>query len=439
MTSAHPRELSDKHRLRGEISVGTRGGLRLESDNSGMARAFKELTGNITKLNDPHFVAARGLWVMMVKENDRWIAINSRDEQKIRSYHALLTTRKTANTLNISVQATTLTQERVKMAEYAYGILGETHPKELVDAAQLHCQQKLKRQAPTVIAALQLFYAKQEKRQLSEFTMRDYQRLVKHLSAEFPTQHLGELTAADLNRFIEQPTYLAGKRSRYIYVKAFIQFCAGKHNHHCNGQPWLSPHLLQWQPPKVEAKEITVYTYAEIVELLKIAQRTHVLPYFIFRLFSLMRTEEMKRFIAIHPTVNSHPLISLEAKRISITNQIFKKRSDTNHRGRFYNHIHPTFMAWLEYFQLHQLSLNCGEDRYHALRQAVSTDKRNTLRHTAITYHCLAFKNPMQTAYIAGNSVGIIQNHYLNMNVPESDALKLYELTPTKASQLGIL
>ncbi len=84
MTSAHPRELSDKHCLRGEIRVGSRGCLRLQSDNSGMARAFKELTGNITKLNEPHFVADRGLWVMMVKENDRWIAINSLDEQKIR-------------------------------------------------------------------------------------------------------------------------------------------------------------------------------------------------------------------------------------------------------------------------------------------------------------------------------------------------------------------
>ena len=72
MTSSHPREHADKHRLRGEIRVGTRGCLRLQSDNSGMARAFKELTGNITKLNDPHFVAERGLWVMMVKENDRW-------------------------------------------------------------------------------------------------------------------------------------------------------------------------------------------------------------------------------------------------------------------------------------------------------------------------------------------------------------------------------
>lgn len=107
-----------------------------------MARAFKELTGNITKLNEPRFAADRGLWVMMVKENDRWIAINSRDEQKIRDYHALLSTSRTANTLNISVQPTTLSQERVKMAEYAYGILGDSQPKEIVDAAQLLCQQK---------------------------------------------------------------------------------------------------------------------------------------------------------------------------------------------------------------------------------------------------------------------------------------------------------
>ena len=58
-----------------------------------MARAFKEITGNITKLNEPYFAEQRGLWVMMVKENDRWIAINSRDEVKIRDYHKLLSTR----------------------------------------------------------------------------------------------------------------------------------------------------------------------------------------------------------------------------------------------------------------------------------------------------------------------------------------------------------
>ena len=86
-----------------------------------------------------------------------------------------------------------------------------------------------------------------------------------------------------------------------------------------------------------------MYRFDQIVALLKEASKNGVLPYFIFRLFSLMRTEEMKRFTEIHPSVKDHPLISLEAKRISITNQIFKKRSDTNHRGRFYNEIQPAF------------------------------------------------------------------------------------------------
>lgn len=406
-----------------------------------MARAFKEITGNITKLNDPYFAEQRGLWVMMVKENDRWIAINSRDEGKIRDYHALLATRRTASTLNISVQATTLSQERVKMAEYAYGILGEAQPKEIVDAAQLLCQQKLKEQTPLVTEATALFLAKQEKRQLSEFTMRDYRRIVKQLNEEFPTQRLSELTSADLTRFIEQSNHLVGKRSRYIYVKAFIQFCSGKHNSHCNGTAWVSPLILQWQQPKSEAKDIAVYRYEQVIELLKAAKSRGVLPYFIFRLFSMMRTEEMKRFTRIHPTVKDHPLISIAAKRISITNQIFKKRSDNNHRGRFLNDIHPTFLAWLEHFAITGESIECTDEMAQMIKVSIGVpvETRNLLRHTAITYHCLAFKNPMQTAYIAGNSVGIVQNHYLNMNVPEGDALNLYDLTPQRAKDLGIL
>lgn len=441
MRSAYPQWLADKEQLRGPSWVGNRGCLLLQSDNHGMARAFKDITGNITKLNDPHFAQDRGLWVMMVKENNRWIAINSRDEVKIRDYHALLATRRTAQSLNVTVQATTLSQEKVKMAEYAYGILGEAQPKEIVDAAQLLCQRKIREKAPTVREAAKLFIEKQLKRQLSAFTMRDYRRLVKHLTAEFPTQRLGDLTSADLHRFIEQPTHIVGKRSRYIYVKAFVQFCAGKHNPHCNGTPWMSPLILQWQLPKTEAKEVSVYSYEQIVELLKAAKGKKVLPYFVFRLFSLMRTEEMKRFVAIHSKVDGHPLISAEAKRLSITNVIFKKRSDTNHRGRFYNNLHPTFLAWLDYFRSRGSSIECSDEIAQQVKESIGIrrDVRNLLRHTAITYHCLAFRNPLQTAFIAGNSVGIIQNHYLNMNVPEADALKLYELTPEAAEKLGIL
>ena len=73
-----------------------------------MAREFKAITGKITKLNEPHFVDHRGLWVMMVKENERWIAINSRDEEIIKKYHHQLQAQHSASHFNVKVQATSL-------------------------------------------------------------------------------------------------------------------------------------------------------------------------------------------------------------------------------------------------------------------------------------------------------------------------------------------
>ena len=149
----------------------------------------------------------------------------------------------------------------------------------------------------------------------------------------------------------------------------------------------------------------------------------------------------MIRFTDIHQHVKNHPFINLEGKRIVFGPEIFKKRSRSEHRGRFYANLHPTFLAWLHYFADNDQSIWCSVNMEREIRQQVEgkeTD-RNLLRHTAITYHCLAFKNPLQTAFIAGNSAGVIQNHYLNMNVPESDALKLYEFTPEKAKEMGIL
>jgi hypothetical protein len=145
--------------------------------------------------------------------------------------------------------------------------------------------------------------------------------------------------------------------------------------------------------------------------------------------------------IEIQDKIKNHPLISIENERITFNAQVYKKRSRGEHRGRFYNKVHPTFLSWLKKFSDEDASLNISEWMERAIRRTIKQEgeDRNLLRHTAITYHCIAFRNPLQTAYIAGNSVGIIQNHYLNMNIPEEDALKLYQLTPEVAKHLGIV
>ena len=166
----------------------------------------------------------------MVKENDQWIGLCSRNEEKIKAYHRQLETQQTAQNLNLTVQATTLTQERVKMAEYAFGILGQTPAQEIVQAVQFFNDHKAKQQTPTISEAADLFYDRQSKRELSEFTLRDYRRLVTNLKLTFGTKRVAELTASDVTQFIEAVPYPAGKRARFIYLRAFLQFCSGKGN-----------------------------------------------------------------------------------------------------------------------------------------------------------------------------------------------------------------
>ncbi len=410
-----------------------------------MAREFKQITGTITKINAPYFAEKRNVWVMMVKTNENWVAINSRDEVKIKQYHQLLEQQKTALNLNLKVQATTLEGNWLKAAEYSAGMIRQAKiedPHEMMNAVASHIKViNDTRNVPTVEVACDLFIAKQFKRQLSHYTEKDYRRLVRELKDRFGKRLVSELTSTELTAFIEELEHPVSQRARYIYLKAFMSFCGGKLNPHCEGVAWVKPGLLQWEAPKTDMHEIQVYSYEQIIQLLKRASEKKVLPYFIFRLYGMCRFDEMFRLIEIQAKIKNHPLISLEHERITFNAEVYKKRSRGEHRGRFYNKVHPTFIAWLKKFSDEDASLNISEWMERAIRRTIKQDgdDRNLLRHTAITYHCIAFRNPLQTAYIAGNSVSIIQNHYLNMNLPEEDALKLYQLTPDVAKSLGIV
>jgi hypothetical protein len=410
-----------------------------------MAREFKQITGTITKINAPYYAEKRGLWVMMVKSNNSWVAINSRDEVKIKEYYALLEQQKSALNLNLKVQATTLEGNWLKAAEYSAGMIQQAKiadPHEMMNAVATHIKViNETKNIPTVETACDLFITKQLKRQLSHYTEKDYRRLVRELKARFGKRLVSELTSTELTAFIEELEHPVSQRARYIYLKAFMSFCGGKLNPHCEGVAWVKPGLLQWEAPKTDMHEIQVYSYDQIIQLLKRASEKKVLPYFIFRLFGMCRFDEMFRMIEIQDKIKNHPLISIENERITFSAQVYKKRSRGEHRGRFYNKVHPTFLAWLKKFSDEDASLNISEWMERAIRRTIKQEgeDRNLLRHTAITYHCIAFRNPLQTAYIAGNSVGIIQNHYLNMNIPEQDALKLYQLTPEVAKSLGIV
>jgi len=160
-----------------------------------MAREFKQITGTITKINVPYYAEKRGLWVMMVKSNNNWVAINSRDEAKIKEYHALLEQQRSALNLNLKVQATTLEGNWLKAAEYSAGMIQQAKiadPHEMMNAVATHIKViNETKNIPTVETACDLFITKQLKRQLSHYTEKDYRRLVRELKNRFGSSRMG--------------------------------------------------------------------------------------------------------------------------------------------------------------------------------------------------------------------------------------------------------
>ena len=116
---------------------------------------------------------------------------------------------------------------------------------------------------------------------------------------------------------------------------------------------WLESIPLCWEAPKTETHEIVSYNFQEVVQLLKMANANGALGFYVMRLFSMMRTHEYERFVNLGggDTVQTNRFIDLPNNRITINNFVYRKRGNSENRGRYYNDIHPTFRLWLEYFK----------------------------------------------------------------------------------------
>lgn len=410
-----------------------------------MGKQLRNFEGRIDAVSQPRFAADRKVWVLMVKENGKWIAVVSRSEEKIKAHYDLIEAKRVAQTINTSVQATSLSASKVRTAEYAYSLL-EKHSVEdqaLVKAAELFAKQQPVLGSPLLSDCSSKFLLKQKKRNLSSATYNDYTYLLKELCEDFDGKRIGEITPTMWTAFIEKRKHPVTQRARFIYLKSFLNFCAGKNNPEATEQKWIDRVPLYWEMPKTEVQEIVSYSFDEVVDLLKRAKTNGSLGFFVMRLFSMMRTHEYRRFMELGgQTVGTNRFIDVENGRITINNFVYRKRGQSENRGRYYNELPSAFKEWLEYFKAEDIHLSIKPKVVTKMLKKSKNPKdrsHNILRHTAITFHALKFSDPLRTSYIAGNSVGIITNHYLNMNVPKADAESFYDLTPSKAKELGIL
>ena len=351
----------------------------------------------------------------------------------------------------LQVAPTNLPTFRLRQAETAFHLLdnaGLASPHEegsarvLVQAVQKLIEAYAKVGKPiTVAEAYELFLVKQGTRRLSPKTIKDYKRFVGPFVAAQNGNPLSNVTPADCQKFIfAQPSDVARFKC-YGYLYAFLNFCKGDNNPNFDpnkDKPWIHANPINFEKPVYSPKDVHSYSLAEIKGILKLAKKRGSLGYIVFRLFSLARFDETNRFAALGGTQwKENPYIDLTHNQIHFNAQVYLKRSSGEERGRYIK-IHPTFRKWIEYLAKQKIGFGYIRQDDEVSRKAAEgkfgrgTGFVNMLRHTAITMHVRAFKDPMTTAKMAGTSVSVIEKNYMNMNVSEADALGLYELTPNK-------
>lgn len=304
-----------------------------------------------------------------------------------------------------------------------------------------------KSQAPLLVDCIDTFLAvkreRMDKGRLRKPTFNELKRILKSgatsLANSFPDRRVTQVSAKDLENLINGKESDSQRHKSRTVFNNFYEYASGKHNQ----TAWLDKNPIR-NIPKIDVQQGAVcsYSFAEIVKLLTAARKEKQLAYFVFRLFTLARREETLKLIKIGGT-NIAANKYIGDRNITFTKEMVKTKKEQLKGGRRVP-IDATLQEWLTYFKKKKIPLWFRPKRDVKVREAI-TEKigdgfANIVRHTAITFHAKRYRNTDKTAQLAGHTILMLWDRYYNYDgVTETEARKLYQLSPQVARKLGIL
>lgn len=411
-----------------------------------MPRAKKTYNGAISDVADPTKHAAG--YRVRFRHNGVWTASYRTTKKDAETLHKELSDRAAVAAVNLNMAPTWMNQEQVKNAEMAYrtlingNLVNQSDPtsyQAIIKAAEKIVQAMDQREEPIAIrSAYELFKKKQATRGLAASTLRDYDRFLDPFIEKVkPTTDVRTISGQACKDYITSHQD-AARFKCHGYMVAFFKFCAGKNNPYIlPGDPaWIKASPVNFEKQGYTPKNIHSYTLAEIKTLLVAAKKSGALGYILFRLYSMVRYEELLRFQKDGIRFDKHPAIDLKNLKIHLSGSVFRKRSKKAARGRHIP-IDPCFRVWINYCIRHKLRFNYDRVPDQEARRAVKnkwgTKFKNMLRHTAITMRVKRNdedETAMVIAAAAGTSTAVIETNYLNLSISPKDAKRFYKLSP---------
>ena len=188
--------------------------------------------------------------------------------------------------------------------------------------------------------------------------------------------------------------------------------------------PTDHPGISRVSKPSMSAPEVEVFTSAEMKKILEQAG-PKIIPAVVIGAFAGVRSEEIKRL--------DWSCVNLQEGHIEI------KARDSKTKVRRLIPISDNLRQWLLPLAkpsgpvLPFVTLN---NQFQKLaRKAHVPWKRNGLRHSYISHRVAATNNVPQVAYEAGNSVAVVQRHYLKV-VTARQAAEWFSIVPNGSTDI---
>lgn len=281
------------------------------------------------------------------------------------------------------------------------------------------------RNAPPVADIIKEFVAEREKLNQRDRNLADVRQRLNVFARTFGPRKLAEITVEELADWLRDPTWSARSQIHYRRRVSMLYDCGIKRR-------WCEVNTAALlDNPETEDKDIECFTIEECARLLENAEDAGCLPLVVLSLFAGLRRSEVARL--------QWENVNLPERTITVGSKTAKKRS------RRVIAINDTAAAWLA---------TCAQPKGPVVTVAKQTLdqrikdmaakaglkqwKQNGLRHCFCTYHLGAYKDPVRTAYEAGNSAEIIKRCYDALS-SEATAIRFWELRPAADADSKII
>lgn len=255
----------------------------------------------------------------------------------------------------------------------------------------------------------------------------------------FPARRISEVSTIELSDFIENQSSEAKKIKCRTVLHGFYEFACGKQN----PKPWILKNLIKGTAKlDLQQGQVSSYSYKEITKLITAADELKLLPYLIFRLFTLARREEVRKLFKIGGAdLSKNGYIGTNL--IHFSKDMVKTRKEQLAGGRRVP-ISPILKKWLVFFRKHKTPLKFNAIKETRLKKIIpkksGISTANLLRHTSITFHAKFFGKSDKTAEMAGHTVEMLWTRYHDfIGVNDQEAKKLYSLSPQSALVQGLI